>query len=184
MNGSSENQISSALPAGMRIERIVNDVGLPASAILSLLKAAMGGDDTPPWPANQRWLLWYGDRLVAHVSAQQRWFVVHKQYYEGWHIGGVCVHPGDQRRGIGTLLMEQAHTDLSRHELGFAVLNCGSSLVRFYQRVGYTKISDRGMYLRDGELVIDADPAMTISLGQGFDVRVLRCQAFPFGFDF
>ena len=35
--------------------------------------------------------------------------------------------------------MEKAHADLSRQALGFAVLNCNSSLIQFYERVGYKK---------------------------------------------
>ncbi len=184
MNELSKNKVLRTLPTETRIEHIINDVSLPEKAILSLLKAAMGGDDTPPWPANQRWLIWHSERLIAHVSVQRRWFVVKKHYYEGWHVGGVCVNPGNQGKGIGTLLMEQAHADLSRQELGFAILNCGRSLIKFYERVGYIRVSNRGMYLRGGELVIDADPAMAISFGQAFDVGVLKCETFPFGFDF
>lgn len=184
MNGSAENKISRVLPTEMRVEHIVSDVGLPERAVSALLMAAMGGDDTPPWPANQRWLMWDSEKLIAHVSVQRRWFVVRKRYYEGWHLGGVCVNPDDQGRGIGTWLMERVHADLSRQELGFAVLNCSRSLVQFYGGVGYAQISDHGMYLRDGERVIEADPAMAISLGGRFDVALLKCEAFPFGFDF
>ena len=168
----------------LRIEHLSGDTGLPEKEILSLLKAAMGGDDTPPWPANQRWLLWSPDRLMAHASVQRRWFVVNRHYFEGWHIGGVCVHPDVQRSGIGTLLMQQVHAELSLQELAFAVLNCGHHLVGFYSRVGYSKISDRGLYIRDGKLVSEEDPAMAISFRQGFDIAALMCEAFPFGFDF
>jgi len=184
MNKSDKPKASSTLLTEARIEHLIDDVGLPEKEVLSLLKAAMGGDDTPPWPANQRWLLWHSDKLIAHVSVQQRWFVVKKHYCEGWHVGGVCVHPGNQGKGIGTLLMEQVHADLSRQELGFAILNCGSSLIKFYERVGYIKVSNRGMYIRDGALAIDNDPALAISFRQAFDVGVLKCEAFPFGFDF
>jgi len=178
------NNIPSTLPTEARIEHLFDDVGLPENEVLSLLKAAMGGDDTPPWPANQRWLLWQSDKLIAHVSVQRRWFVVKKHYHEGWHVGGVCVHQGNQGKGIGTLLMEHVHADLSRQELGFAVLNCSSSLIKFYKRVGYVKVSDHGMYIRDDALAIDDDPALAVSFRKSFDIRVLNCDAFPFGFDF
>jgi GNAT superfamily N-acetyltransferase len=175
---------SRKLSTESRIEHISDDVGSPEKEILSLLKAAMGGDDTPPWPANQRWLLWFSEELMGHISVQRRWFVVNRRYMEGWHVGGVCIHPSVQRKGIGTLLMEQAHADLSLQELEFAVLNCGRHLVRFYERVGYTKVSDRALYLRDGKLAIDEDPALGISFRKGFDINVLMCEVFPFGFDF
>lgn len=171
-------------PAQSRIEHLVGDVGLPETEILSLLKAAMGGDDSPPWPANQRWLLWSSNKLLAHVSVQRRWFVVNKHYFEGWHVGGVCVQPAIQRSGIGTFLMRQVHADLSRQELAFAVLNCSRSLVSFYNGVGYTRVSDHALYIRDGKLVSEEDPALAISFRQSFDVAVLTCEAFPFGFDF
>lgn len=184
MNKPGPFKVSGTIPAESRIEHLSGDVGLPVTEILSLLKAAMGGDDTPPWPANQRWLLWSSEKLLGHVSVQRRWFVVNKHYFEGWHVGGVCVHPAVQRSGIGTFLMRQVHADLSLQELAFAVLNCGHPLVRFYDEVGYTKISDRALYIRDGKLVSDEDPAMAISFRQGFDVAALTCEAFPFGFDF
>jgi GNAT superfamily N-acetyltransferase len=184
MNKPSLIKLSSTLPTETRIEHLSNDVGLPEKEVLSLLKASMGGDDTPPWPANQRWLIWHSDKLIAHVSVQRRWFVVNKHYFEGWHVGGVCVHPGVQGKGVGTFLMERAHADLSRQELGFAVLNCGRPLIRFYKRVGYIKVSDRAMYIRDDGFVIDEDPALAISFQPAFDVGVLKSDAFPFGFDF
>ena len=184
MNNPGPFKVSNTIPAESRIEHLSGDVGLPATEILSLLKAAFGGDDTPPWPANQRWLLWSADKLLGHVSVQRRWFVVNKHYFEGWHVGGVCVHPAVQRSGIGTFLMRQVHADLSAQELDFAVLNCGHPRVGFYNRVGYTKISDRALYIRDGELVSDEDPALAISFRQSFDVTALACEAFPFGFDF
>ena len=186
MDLNNPNEIKSfrTLPTEARVEHLIDDVGLHEKDVLSLLKAAMGGDDTPPWPANQRWLLWQSDRLIAHGSVQRRWFVVKRHYYEGWHVGGVCVHPESQGKGIGTLLMEQVHADLSPQEFGFAVLNCGRHLIKFYERVGYSKVSERGMYIRDGALIIDDDPALAISFKQAFDVGVLKCEAFPFAFDF
>jgi ribosomal protein S18 acetylase RimI-like enzyme len=184
MNKPGSCEVSGTIPAESYIERLSGDVGLPVTNILSLLKAAFGGDDTPPWPANQRWLLWSPDKLLGHVSVQRRWFVVNKHYFEGWHVGGVCVDPAVQRSGIGTLLMRQVHADLSLQELDFAVLNCGRPLVRFYNKVGYTKVSDRALYMRDGRLVSEEDPALAISFRQTFDVAALTCESFPFGFDF
>lgn len=184
MNRPGPFEISGTIPAGSRIEHLSGDVGLPEKEILFLLQAALGGDDTPPWPANQRWLVWSSDKLLGHVSVQRRWFVVNKHYFEGWHVGGVCVHPAVQRGGLGTLLMRQAHADLALQDLAFAVLNCGRPLVRFYSRVGYTKVSDRALYIRDGRLVSEEDPALAISFRQSFEVAALTCEAFPFGFDF
>jgi len=184
MNKAGTLKIPGTIPTELRTEHLSEDVGLPEKEILSLLKAALGGDDTPPWPANQRWLLWSSNKLLAHVSVQRRWFVVNKHYFQGWHVGGVCVHPAVQRSGIGTFLMQQAHADLYLQELGFAVLNCSRSLVRFYNGVGYMGVSDRALYIRDGKLVCEADPALATSLRQDFDVSVLECEAFPFGFDF
>ena len=98
MNKSNKTKASSTFLAEARVEHLIDDVGLSEKEVLSLLKAAMGGDDTPPWPANQRWLIWHPDKLIAHVSVQRRWFVVKRHYYEGWHIGGVCVHPDHRGR--------------------------------------------------------------------------------------
>lgn len=184
MNKPSSFEIPEINPAESRIEHLSSDIGLPETEVLCLLKAALGGDDTPPWPANQRWLLWSPNKLIGHVSVQRRWFVIHKHYFEGWHVGGVCVDPVVQRTGKGTLLMRQVHADLSLQELDFAVLNCGRPLVRFYDRVGYIKISDHAVYIRDNQLVLEADPALAISFRQSFDVTTLACEAFPFGFDF
>jgi hypothetical protein len=80
--------------------------------------------------------------------------------------------------------MRQVHADLSLQELCFAVLNCGHPLVGFYSRVGYSKVSDRSLYIRDGRLVSEEDPALAVSFRQSFDVAALTCEAFPFGFDF
>ena len=99
-------------------------------------------------------------------------------------MGGVCIDPVVQRSGIGTLLMRQAHTDLTSQKLEFAVLNCGDPLVSFYERIGYVKVSERALYIRDGQLALDEDPALAISLKQDFDITALVCKAFPFGFDF
>lgn len=115
---------------------------------------------------------------------QRRWFVVNKHYYEGWFVGGVCVDPAVQRRGLGTLLIRQVHADLTPQALDFAVLNCGHSLVEFYERVGYVKVAERALYIRDGKLVIDEDPALAVSFKADFDVTALTCQVFPSGFDF
>ncbi|MBN1484681.1 MAG: GNAT family N-acetyltransferase [Chloroflexia bacterium] len=169
---------------GARVEHISGDMGLPEADVLRLLKAAFGGDDAPPWPANQRWLLWSAGELLGHVSVQRRWFIVHKRYFEGWFVGGVCVDPDFQRAGIGTLLMQRAHADLALQELGFAVLNCGRPLLRFYERLGYTKISDRALYIRGDKLALDEDPALAIRFKADFDLSALAGEAFPFGFDF
>jgi predicted N-acetyltransferase YhbS len=99
-------------------------------------------------------------------------------------VGGVCVDPALQRNGIGTLLVRQAHTDLASQKPDCAVLNCGEPLVRFYERAGYVKVSDRALYIREGKLAVDEDPALAISLKRDFDVAALVCEAFPFGFDF
>ncbi len=176
-------EVSGRIPVGSRVEHFSGDIGLPEAELLRLFRAAFGGADTL-WPANQRWLLWSSDKLLGHVSVQRRWFIVNKQYFEGWFVGGVCADPAVQRSGIGALLMRQAHGDLTPQELDFAVLNCGHPLVGFYERVGYVKISDRALYIRDGKLALDEDSALAISFKQGFDVAVLTCEAFPFGFDF
>ena len=167
----------------LRIEHISEEVGLPESSLLRLFRAAFGTIDVL-WPANQRWLLWEAEQLVGHVSVQRRWFVLNKRYFEGWFVGGVCVDPAYQESGLGTLLMRQVHTDLASQTLDFAVLNCGAPLARFYERIGYVKVSDRAIYLRDGELALDEDHALVISFNQAFDVAALMCEAFPFGFDF
>jgi ribosomal protein S18 acetylase RimI-like enzyme len=99
-------------------------------------------------------------------------------------VGGVCVDPAFQKRSLGTLLMRRVHADLALQTLDFAVLNCGAPLVRFYERVGYVKVSDRALYLRDGELVPEEDPAMAIGFDGTFDVTALVSEAFPLGFDF
>ena len=184
MNKDGTLKTPSEFPTDSQIVHISGDIGFPEQEILSLLKAAMGGDDTPPWPANQRWLLWSSDKLIGHISVQRRWFVVSRLYLEGWHVGGVCVHPSVQGCGIGSFLMMRANDDLKHQELEFAVLNCGRSLVRFYERVGYTRVSDRALYIRDGKLSIDEDPALAISFRQDFDITTLMCKTFPFGFDF
>ena len=77
-----------------------------------------------------------------------------------------------------------AHVALASGELPFAVLNCGEPVVGFFERIGYSRIADRGIYLRGGVAVVDDDPAMAISFRPGFDVRDLACDTFPFGFDF
>lgn len=176
-------EVSGKALTGLRVEHLSGDIGLPEAELLRLFRAVFGGADTL-WPANQRWLLWSTDKLLGHVSVQRRWFVVNKRHLEGWFVGGVCVDPAVQRRGAGTLLMQQAHADLTSQELSFAVLNCGGPLVGFYERVGYVKISDRALYLRDGKLALDEDPALAIGLKQGFSLTALTCEAFPFGFDF
>ena len=94
--------------AGSRIERIYDDLELPGTEILQLFRPCFGEVDSL-WPANRRWLLWSPDRLVGHVSVQRRWFVVNGRHFEGWFVGGVCVDPVLQGRGLGTLLMRQAH---------------------------------------------------------------------------
>ena len=167
----------------LRIEHISEEADLPEADLLQLFRAAFGAVDAV-CPANQRWLLWVTDKLVGHVSVQRRWFVVSKRYFEGWFVGGVCVDPAFQKSGLGTLLMRRAHTDLATQMLDFAVLNCGAPLAKFYERVGYVKVSDRACYLRDGKLALDEDPALAISCNAGFDVATLVCDAFPFGFDF
>ena len=48
MENSNPTEFSNTLPAGVRIEHLVGDVDFPEKEILSLLKAAMGGDDSPP----------------------------------------------------------------------------------------------------------------------------------------
>ena len=174
----------STIPAGTRLEHLYADVGLPQGALLGLLKAAFGGDDAPPWPANQRGLLWSAGQLRGHVSVQRRWFIVNQRYFEGWFVGGVCTHPDVQGSGIATQLLQRAHADLRRQELSFAVLNCNRTLVGFYERVGYVQIAARALYIRADQIMLDEDPALAISLKTGFDVAVLACAAFPFGFDF
>ena len=167
----------------MRLAHITGDTGVSEQELLGLFRASFGGADTL-WPANQRWLVRCGGQLIGHASVQRRWFVVHRVHFEGWFVGGVCTVPAMQRRGIGTALMRQVHVDLIRQELKFAVLNCGEPRVGFYERVGYRRISDRGLYLRRDRLEIDDDPALVIGLDPGFDINVLKCEAFPFGFEF
>ena len=171
------------MPPGSHVEHLSGDMGLAETELLCLFRKAFGAADTL-WPANQRWLLWSSDDLLGHVSVQRRWFLVNEQYFEGWFVGGVCVDLSVQRSGLGTLLMRQVHADLTVQELDFAVLNCGHQLVGFYERVGYEKLSDRALYLRDEELAFDEDPALAISFKRRVDISILKCKAFPFGFDF
>jgi len=166
-----------------RLEHLIGDTGIPGDSLLELFSSAFGSVDTL-WPANQRWLFWLDDRLVGHAAVQRRWFVIDKSHFEGWFVGAVCTEPSVQGRGIGTALMRQAHADLATQELNFAVLNCGEPRVHFYERVGYKRISERGLYLRGERVVVDEDPALAIPLEPGFDVDVLATDAFPFGFDF
>ncbi|MDA0336057.1 MAG: GNAT family N-acetyltransferase [bacterium] len=165
------------------LEHIVDYLNVPEDELLQLLGDAFVGADTL-WPANQRWLAWIDHRLVACVAIQRRWFRLASGCYEGWMVGTVGTTPDLQRRGIATQLLRITHADLRKDELAFAVLNCGASRVRFYERNGYQQVSARATYLRDGLAVIDNDPAMAISLQPEFDVTRLAGDSFPFGFDF
>ncbi len=168
----------------MKIEHIHDDIGMDTASILHLLKGALGGDDSPLWPANQRWLLMSGDRLLAHVSVQRRWFIIKHRYFEGWYIGGVCVEPSFQRKGIGTLLMQNVHEDLFLQELPFAVLGCSPDIAGFYKGLGYVRISDCSLHICNEELLKEDNTVMGISLSPGFDINLLSCERFPFGFIF
>ena len=126
----------------------------------------------------------HSDRLVSHAAVQRRWFIVNSRYYQGWFVGTVCTDPAFQNQGLATRVVKEMHSDLGDQDLEFAVLNCGGSLVPFYERLNYVKIADKGVYLRNGQHVVDEDAAMAHSFSQDFDIDALRCDPFPFGFDF
>lgn len=115
---------------------------------------------------------------------QQRWFRLGSSYHNDWFVGGVCTPPDAQRRGLGSALMRVAEQGLAALELDFSVLNCGERVVPFYEQIGYTRISDKALYLRDGAAVVDDDPVLAISLHPHFDISTLCVDVFPLGFDF
>ena len=167
----------------MDIEHLTDDRSAPETELLKLFRAAFGGADSL-WPANQRWLVREEGRLIAHVAVQRRWFLVGKRYLEGWFVGTVCTVPDRQRSRIASELLRVVHQDLRQQELPFAVLNCAKSLIGFYKGVGYSLVADRGTYLRGGRAVTDNDSALAIALNPEFDLSMLHCGSFPFGFDF
>jgi len=179
----SEHKISVGEDPKIQIEHIFDDRELKVNELVSLLISVFGGTDSL-WPANQRWLLKKGDRIISHASVQRRWFIVNARYYQGWFVGGVCTDSDYQRQGFASILMQQMYEDLKNQELEFIVLNCGESKVHFYETLGYKRIADRAVYLRNGQQEIDDDPALALTLKASFDVEALSCEIFPFGFEF
>lgn len=165
------------------IDRFYQDVGVVEAEVLALLTAAFGQADSL-WPSDQRWLLRRDEQLIAHVAVQQRWFIVNARYHRGWFVGAVCTDPAFRQHGYASHLMQQVHLDLANEHLGFALLNCGEQRVRFYERLGYQRIANRGLYLRQEGHEIDDDPALAIALQDAFDLTSLHCDPFPFGFYF
>ena len=94
------------------------------------------------------------------------------------------MHPDVQKRGLGTRLLARASADLSVQELSFAVLATGHRIAPFYESVGYEKVSETVLYLRDGKIVHGPGAALAVSFRPAFDVGGLKCARFPFGFEF
>ncbi len=180
------NEFLDKLPPETRIEHRPNDKNSPETEILDLLKAAFGGGDGPPLPVNQRWLMRSPDKFLGHAAVQRRWFVVNNKYFEGWLLGGVCIDPDLQGKGLASILIKKVLSDLADQELEFAILCCDKEqLENYYKNLGFTKISDSALYLEDGKLErVDGDRTLAISFRKYFDVEALRTEHFPFGFDF
>ncbi len=174
------------MPSGKRIEHLSQDKNIPEAEILDLFQAAFRGGGGSLLPVNERWILWSSDKLIGHAGVQRRWFVVKDKYFEGWLLGGICINPDFQGKGLANILIKKVLSDLAQKELDFAILCCDEEkLVSFYKRFGFIKISDSALYLENGKLEkVDGDRTMVISFAQGFDAEVLRTDPFPFGFDF
>ncbi len=183
----SNNWSTEKVPLETHIEHLANDKNSPEAEILGLLKTAFGGGDGPLLPVNQRWLIRSSDhRLLGHAGVQRRWFVVNKRFYEGWLLGGICIDPDLQGKGLAGLLIKKVLSDLAQQELNFAILCCDKEhLEKYYKKLGFTKISDSALYLEDEKLEkVDGDRILVKSLKKDFNIEVLRSDPFPFGFDF
>lgn len=165
-------------------QHLEDDRLVPGKAVLDLQSIAFDADMNELLPANHRWLCWHGEELIAHAAVQRRWFVIRRAYLEGWMLGGVCTEPQYQRQGVARRLLAQVHEDLSMGPLHFIVLNCGNRVRRFYEKIEYKEVSPHGLYLRNGSIEIDNDPALARVLSPELDTDRLRCEAFPFVNDF
>ncbi|GEM_PF-2549127 len=174
------------MPFGIRIEHLWQDKNIPERKILGLLRAAFSGGKGPPLPVNERWLLWSQDQLLGHAAVQRRWFVVNNKFFEGWLLGGVCIDPNFQGKGLANILIKKVLSDLAQKELDFAILCCDEEkLSGFYQKFGFAKIADSALYLEEGKIrTVEGDRTLVIAFSEDFDLDVLRVDPFPFGFDF
>lgn len=86
--------------------------------------------------------------LLAHLAYARRHVMVgpHEVLIAG--VGAVCTHPRVQGRGLGKRLFQALLSDLrGNRPADFAFLGCREGVVAFYERCGFTRLTQRVRYL-------------------------------------
>ena len=117
--------------------------------------------------------------IVGHAAVDVRRIIFHSVPAQIAFLGFVCVQPEYRGRGIGQMLITELHQAIS---LPF-LLNCGSSVVPYYSRLGYVLIADAASYDRKGLIEIDHDPVMGFSNGLPVSME-FQNEPVHFGLDF
>jgi predicted N-acetyltransferase YhbS len=102
------------------------------------------------WPlsyARKEARVWLADdtgRPVAHLAVARRIVGVAGADVLVTGVGDVAVAPDQHGRGLGAALMRELDGRLhARFAADFGLVQCGQDVVGFYQRTGWTPISNR-----------------------------------------
>ena len=95
-------------------------------------------------------------------------YVINSRYVDAWHEMNVAVEPEHQGRGIATSLLERLFEltlDDERRGYTLEVRVSNESAIRLYEKLGFTKISERkGYYAR-----ADGQPATALVMARSLD---------------
>ena len=96
--------------------------------------------------------------IIAHASLQKREFPCLGEYMNinSYLLGLVCVRKNYRRQGYGTEVVREVIDEVIKKNC-IILLNCGENIVPFYEKLGFTLLSPKASYDRNGRMAMAKD---------------------------
>jgi aminoglycoside 2'-N-acetyltransferase I len=129
--------------------------------------AFTGPEDNLDWASPQWFVVGkLSGRIVAVAGILKRRIRVGETLLEVGGVGGVATHPGHQRLGYGSALVQRAAIFMrATMKVDFGLLACRPNTTPFYRKLGWQPIQEEVVFDFQGTKRLLPEMTMLLSLG-------------------
>ena len=101
--------------------------------------------------------------LIGYCAVTYREIALDNQTAYLSLLGLLAIEKSQRGKGIGSELVRHVIKVMREKDSNGIILNCSESTVPFYTKLGFKVISQKAVYLRDSQRVIDNDPVLVMT---------------------